>query len=70
MSTPGGDGRRREGTAADIRAPRLHDEPAGNTTLENVMCDLFSYVNSSAVRLAEYEGQTSLSLEYVFLKAN
>lgn len=51
MSTPGGDRDRHEGNARDIRALRIHDDPAGNMTHQYVMCDLFSSIKSSAVDL-------------------
>lgn len=52
MSAPGGDRVRHEGSGRDIRALRAHHDPAGNMTLQNVTCDLFSSIKSSAVDLA------------------
>lgn len=54
MSTPGGNRDRHEENAKEpmnIRALRTHVDPAGNMTLKNVMCDLFSSIKSSAVLL-------------------
>lgn len=55
MSTPGGDRhthtRTHERNATDIRALQTHKDPAVNMTLENVMCDLFSSIKSSAMDL-------------------